>query len=283
MKGWMVTTAAVAALGWAGAASAQTTPYNPQAGGQAAIQSSVQTGQSAQTRPAPVRPVQPLSERNRTTYASASEEPDVLLDVPNLSVEEIQLEVDNLEVHVALDARLANLLKLTAGADASIDRVNLTIKGVQASALLKVRLDNVAAIIDRTLTTIDRNPQLLERLLDSLDNTVDTVGGVADTALQPGGVVSQTVNQLGQTVQTTVSTTGQVVERTLDQTGQVVNERTLGTVLDTARTGFRVIGERTDPQGRTVRRLQDRAGNIVEATVDSSGRIVSTRTVSGAR
>ena len=125
------------------------------------------------------------------------------LDIPNLSVDEITLEVDNLRAHVALDARLANLLQLTAGADVGIDKVKLTIKGVRAEVLLKVRLDNVASIIDRTLTTIDRNPQILERLLTSVDNTVNTVGGIANTALQPGGVLSQTVNTLGQTVQRT--------------------------------------------------------------------------------
>ena len=56
----------------------------------------------------------------------------MLLDVPNLSVDEITLEVDNLRAKVSLDARLANLLQLTAGADASIDKVKLTIKGDEA-------------------------------------------------------------------------------------------------------------------------------------------------------
>ncbi|HYW15179.1 MAG TPA: hypothetical protein VE891_03360 [Allosphingosinicella sp.] len=35
--------------------------------------------------------------------------------------------MNNLQVHIALDARLANLLKLTAGADASIDQVKIGI------------------------------------------------------------------------------------------------------------------------------------------------------------
>ena len=64
--------------------------------------------------------------------------------------------------------------------------------------LLKVRLDNVRQIIDRTLTTIDRNPEILERLLTTVDNTVGTVGDVANTTLQPGGVVDNTVGTVGQ-------------------------------------------------------------------------------------
>ncbi len=257
MTSWILAGAALAALSCAGAAQAQ----------DRAVQ--------------PVQPVQPYDAARQTVYSDPSQEPDVLLDIPNLSVEEIQLEVEGLEVHLALDARLANLLQLTAGADARIERVNLTISGVQATVLLKVRLDNVAQIIDRTLTTIDRNPELLERLLQSVDHTVTTVGGVAGDALQPGGVLSQTVNTLGQTVQTTVGTTGQIVERTLDTSGAVVNQRTVGDILDTGRSGFAAIGESTDSQGRTVRRLRNDAGVVVEAVLDQSGRIVSTRTVGG--
>jgi hypothetical protein len=132
--------------------------------------------QQARPRPSPtpVTPVRPLSEEDRQRQEAssarrrqeaASGDPDVLLDVPNLSVDEITLDVENLRAKVSLDARLANLLSLSAGADVGIDKVKLTIKGVKAEVLLKVRLDNVAAIIDRTLTTIDRNPQILERLL----------------------------------------------------------------------------------------------------------------------
>lgn len=147
--------------------------------------------------PSQVPPVEPLSSQPYAAPADPSAEPDVLLDVPNLSVEEITIEVENLEAHLALEARLANLLFLKAGADVTIDNVKVTIKGVEAQVLLKVRLDNVRQIIDRTLTTIDRNPEILERLLTTVDNTVNTVGGVANTTLQPGGVVDNAVGTVG--------------------------------------------------------------------------------------
>jgi len=202
----------------------------------------------AQPRPAttaqPIAPVAPVGQNPSIAQtaqryaANTNGEPDVFLDVPNLSVEAIELTVDKLEVHLALDARLGNLLKLTAGADASIGQVKLTIKGVKAQAQLRVHLDNVAAIIDRTLTTVDRNPQLIERALGTVDNAVGTVGGVANnavgtvgnvanTALQPGGAVSSTVNSLGQTVTRTVDSAGNTIERVTDRSGKVVSERTL--------------------------------------------------------
>jgi len=267
-----------------------------------------QTAQQPRPTPSPVSPVRPLSQEDiqrqqaaseRRRQEAASGDPDVLLDVPNLSVEEITLKVKNLRARVSLDARLANLLQLTAGADVGIDEVDLTIKGVRAEVLLKVRLDNVAAIIDRTLTTSDRNPQILERLLQSVDNTVDTVGGVANTALQPGGVVdrtvgtvgqtlnnvtqpggllSTTVNTLGQTVQRVVDRSGNIVERTLDTAGTVVGQRTVGNVSTLTRQGT----DTTNSAGQIVRRVTDTTGAVIELTLDTAGKVINSRVISQA-
>ena len=197
-------------------------------------------GQNRQGRPAQPSPL--------AAQAMAGDPPDVLLDVPNLSVEQITLEVDNLQVHLALDARLANLLKLTAGADASIDKVKLDIKGVQAQATLIVRLDNVRAIIERTLQTLDNNPQILTQLLSSVDNTVTTVGGVANNA---------------------VTTVGNLTQGILRS----------GAVLDLARSGLTVVNETVNTAGQTVRRLRAGDGGLYEVVTDTANRILSSRKV----
>ena len=234
--------------------------YAPLAIAAALLCSTPAFAQQARTTPEPeVPPVREL-DAPRTTPTSApsyrsaipGNEPDVLLDVPNLSVDEITLDVENLRAKVSLDAQLANLLHLSAGADVGVDKVNITIKGVKAQLLLKVRLDNVAAIIDRTLTTIDRNPEILEGLLRTVDNTVGTVGGVANNALQPGGVVSQTVGTVGQVANTAVQPGG-------------------------------VISQTVDSLGQTVTRTVDSAGNIVERTLDASGKVIQSRVVGKAQ
>jgi YD repeat-containing protein len=184
--------------------------------------------------------------------SQGSEQPDVILDVPNLSVEQITLEVDNLQVHIALDARLANLLKLTAGADAGIDKVKLDIKGVQATATLIVRLENVRAIIERTLQTLDNNPQLITQLLSTVDNTVNTVGGVANN---------------------TVGTVGGIAGTAL-RTGQV---------LDLARSGLTSVSQTVNTAGQTVRTVRDASGQLLEVVTDAAGRIVSSRRVTQPR
>jgi hypothetical protein len=61
----------------------------------------------------------------------------VLLDVPVLKVEEITLTVEGLRAHVAVLAELANLVKLSVGADVELDKVELSIKGVGGPGALE--------------------------------------------------------------------------------------------------------------------------------------------------
>src|SRR3954463_6645132 len=94
-------------------------------------------------------------------HSAQDDDPDVVLEVPQLRVDEISLQVEDLEARVALDAGVLELLKLHVGVEARLGRVDLTIKGVDAQVLLRARLDTVARIIERVLTTIDENPQLV--------------------------------------------------------------------------------------------------------------------------
>ena len=228
-------------------------------------QTNVPRGQRLPIQTSPYRPTDPIG----------SDQPDVLLDVPHLSVDEITVEVDNLKANLSLDARVANLVQLKAGVDVGIEKVKIGIKGVQASVLLIVRLDNVRAIIDKTLTTLDNNPQLVTQLLQTVDNTVNTVGSVANTALQPGGVLSQTINTLGQTVQRTLDTTGNIVEKTMDTAGKVVSTKSVGKLVD-----LPVISQTTNSAGNVVKRVRDTSGAILEYTLDSAGKILNSKVVS---
>ncbi|MEA3014480.1 MAG: hypothetical protein QOD42_3025 [Sphingomonadales bacterium] len=184
--------------------------------------------------------------------AMQGEPPDVILDVPNLSVEQLTIEVNNLQVHLALEARLANLLHLTAGADARIDNVRIDLRGVRAQATLIVRLDNVRAIIERTLQTLDNNPQIVTQLLSTVDNTVNTVGGVANNAVNTVGGVAGTLLRNGQ-------------------------------LLNLAASGLTEVSRTVNNAGQTVRRVTDRNGQLLEVVTDTANRVLSSRRVSGAQ
>ncbi|MGW9051144.1 hypothetical protein ACWGOT_13620 [[Kitasatospora] papulosa] len=109
---------------------------------------------------------------------------DVFLDVPALHVDELNLEVDDLEAHVSLQAEVLDLLKLNVGADVRLGRVELDIEGVDVQAQLRVRLHNIAAIVTRLLSTVDRNPQILEQLTRGVGEAVENVGAGAGTAVK---------------------------------------------------------------------------------------------------
>jgi pyruvate/2-oxoglutarate dehydrogenase complex dihydrolipoamide acyltransferase (E2) component len=82
-----------------------------------------------------------------------------------------------------------------------LSRVKLDIKGVEAELVLKARLEHVAAIVDRLMTSLDRNPELVKGLsravsdigqgaADAVDKTGDAakdVGEGAQSALQDVG------------------------------------------------------------------------------------------------
>jgi pyruvate/2-oxoglutarate dehydrogenase complex dihydrolipoamide acyltransferase (E2) component len=142
----------------------------------------------------------------RTDPDKAGGEPDVLLDVPVLKLDRIHLEVEDLKAHVSLRAQVLDLVKLNVGVQAELGQVKLDIEGVEAQALVKVRLDHVAAVVDRVLTTIDRNPELLE----SVGQAVEDVGSGAGDAL---GETGEAVEDVGSGAGEAIEGVGSGVER----------------------------------------------------------------------
>jgi len=130
------------------------------------------------------------------------EGPDVLLDVPVVKVDEIDIEVDQLRAQVAVMAEVRDLVEISVGADVSLGRVELKIEGVEAQALLKAKLDNVSQILERVLTSLDRNPELLE----SVGGAVEEVGGGTRHFLSETG---ETVEDVGEGAQGAVQDLGQ--------------------------------------------------------------------------
>jgi hypothetical protein len=98
---------------------------------------------------------------------------DVILEVPELSVDSIGLTVSDVKAHVSLDANAMNLVQLSAGVDVGIKKVQLGIVGVYGEVYLYADLDNVARIVDRVVATLDRNPKILTQVLAAVDTTVN--------------------------------------------------------------------------------------------------------------
>jgi hypothetical protein len=181
-----------------------------------------------------------VSDREYRRYESREESdpggpPDVLLDVPELRVDLIHLELDDLDAHLAVKANVLNLIKLNVGIDVHLSRVKLDIKGVEAEAVLKARLDHVTAIVDRLMTSLDRNPELVEGLSraiseigqgagEAVDETGDAakdIGKGAEGALQDVGQgTGQAVGDVGEGAGHAVGDVGQGAGQAVGDVGQ---------------------------------------------------------------
>ncbi len=117
----------------------------------------------------------------------ASGDPDLTLDVPSLGIEELNLDVENLRARVSLHAELADMVKLSVGVEADVDKVKLEAKGVEAQLLLKASLDNVRAILAQALDALDNNPGILEDLLRTSGETSGGAGRALEGAAGPIG------------------------------------------------------------------------------------------------
>jgi hypothetical protein len=126
-----------------------------------------------------------------------SDEPDVYVYVPKVHVGELCIDVERLEAHLALRTQVANLVNLVAGVHVGVDKVKIDIKDVDAECELKVRLENTYNILDRTLTTLDENPEVVQKLLDTADNAVQETGEIGKEATKPGGAVSELGGSVG--------------------------------------------------------------------------------------
>jgi hypothetical protein len=198
---------------------------------------------------------------------------DVVLDIPNVCVQQIRLKVDTVTAKVNLDARISNLVRLSAGADVFIGDVDLTIRGVRAQALLLVDLDDVYHIVDNTLTFVDNHPEVVRQLGSTLQNTGAAVGGLVGEVV--GGVtgllLNTTRNAQGQLVQRLVeNATGRIVEKTLSAAGQAIAQRAVGSVLD-----LPTISETAGAAGTVVRRVRDQAGKVIEFTLNKATNAIS--------
>jgi hypothetical protein len=126
-----------------------------------------------------------------------ADEPDVYVFVPKVHVGELCIDVERLEAHLALRTQVANLVNLVAGVHVAVDKVKIDLKDVDAEAELKVRLENTYNILDRTLTTLDENPQVVEKLLETADTAVQETGQIGQEATKPGGTLSELTSGVG--------------------------------------------------------------------------------------
>ena len=185
-----------------------------------------------------------------------SEDSDLVLDVPVLKVDELDLEVEDLRAHVSLRAELADLVKVNVGIDVYLDKVKLEIKGVEAQASLRVKLERVLNTLERALASIDRNPQILGGTARNQDRTAEGGSRAASEEEVP-------------TTPRTADEPGGVTDAGPDESDSVVGEETTRGLAD-----LQIEEEYVDDRGRIVGRARDEFGNVVEEVLDDIGDVL---------
>jgi hypothetical protein len=182
-------------------------------------------------------------------------DPDVFLNA-SVSVEEINIEVDNLTAKINLDLQVLQLLQFNAGVDLSIDKVQLLIQNVSAKVLLEARLENLVMMVDNVLESLDLNPviaSLGQGVSNIVNSTTDAVGGLlggdssssSDSSSQSSEALKIkrsfelennilfSINDFSGNSHTNrvLAQNGDIVEQDLDNDGRVSGSRVVGSYL----------------------------------------------------
>jgi 2-oxoacid dehydrogenase-like protein with E3 subunit-binding domain len=195
---------------------------------------------------------------------SDTDEPDVIVDIPVVKVDEIHFELDDLMARVSLHAEVLDLVKLSVGVHAELGKVELDIKGVEAQALMRARLDHVTAIIDRVLTTLDRNPEVLQKIAESLKPVTEGAGKAVG---EVGEGANKAVGQIGEGAGSAVEDVGEGAEGAVKDVGKGAG----GAVEDVGGGAGKAVGEVGEGANKAVGQVGEGAGQAVGGLGEGAG------------
>src|SRR5215211_7175395 len=187
--------------------------------------------------------------------------PDVLVDAPVVNLKGLDFELDDLRAKVSLFAKVLDLVELSVGIDAYLGKVKLIIESVEVQALVKVRLDNGTAILDRVLTTIDRNHQIVQEIASGVGSAVEDVGEGANEAVSDiGSGTGSAVEDVGEGASEAVEDVGEGAGSAVEDVGEGAG----GAVEDVGGGVGKAAGEVGQGAGQAAREVGEGAGQAAE-------------------
>ncbi|HEX5591761.1 MAG TPA: E3 binding domain-containing protein [Solirubrobacterales bacterium] len=198
---------------------------------------------------------------------SDTDEPDVIVDIPIVKVDEIHFELDDLMARVSLHAEVLDLVKLSVGVHCELGKVELNIKGVEAQALMRARLDHVTAIIDRVLTTLDRNPDVLNNITKALQPVTEGAGKAVG---EVGEGANKAVGQIGEGAGSAVEDVGEGAGGAVKDVGKGAG----GAVEDVGKGAGGAVEEVGEGANKAVGQVGEGAGQAVGGLGEGAGQAV---------
>jgi hypothetical protein len=149
---------------------------------------------------------------------------DVYVNAPVVKVDEIKFELDDLRAHLAVLAEAGHFVQISAGVGVRLGKVELEIQGVETQALLETRLENVTKILERVVTSLERNPELLKSVGDALGDVGEGAHGLltdtGDAVRSAGKGAGSAVQDVGEGAGQGLAGIGQGAQQGVEGVGQ---------------------------------------------------------------
>jgi hypothetical protein len=127
----------------------------------------------------------PLLGATAQDWLGSNSDPDILLAVPNLGFDKLQILVEDIEAHVRVDAKLRDLLELHVGADVRIGKVDIELDNFRVQAMAKINLGEVTKIVESLVDLLKEHPEILTSLTEGVGKGVQSgLGGEHGVALE---------------------------------------------------------------------------------------------------
>lgn len=152
------------------------------------------------------------------------EKSDLLLDAPQLKVDKLNL-------------RIAKVL-------------DLEIEGLETQLCLEADLENVVSLLNRLVSVIGDNPEVLQNLLDTLREAIATASEAVEEAADetgdemgdasgsgPDRPRTESGDEFGRTVRHEVDRGGDIITTVLDEDGEVLDEQITGNLEELSGSG----------------------------------------------
>ncbi|CAF1412281.1 unnamed protein product [Adineta ricciae] len=128
---------------------------------------------------------------------NANYSPDMWIRVSNFNIDQLSLVADDFNAHVDLSIKVANLLSIKVNAGVSVNKVNLSSSGTNATIELAVNFDRMMKIITQTLDSVDLN-SLSTRSFNLLSIFTEHQHIIYQIITEDGKIINQIFGSMGE-------------------------------------------------------------------------------------
>ncbi|GAL84751.1 hypothetical protein MXAN_4926 [Sporocytophaga myxococcoides] len=102
------------------------------------------------------------TEQEEATHVQADTDnnTDVILEVPSIKAESVNMDAENLKFSISVKAQLSNFSNIEIGTDIHVEKIKLDINSLEAEALFTAKLKKIETIFIKALESIDKNPDI---------------------------------------------------------------------------------------------------------------------------